>query len=331
MRNDSSKASIEFTTIPEAREGGPEATTQIAGRVTGARPNERIVLFAKSEQWWVQPAADKTFTPIQQNSTWNSSTHYGWEYAALLVEPGYRPPLRASTLPAGEGIRAAAVVKGRQGPPLVFKTLRFGGYEWKVRSSASNRGGGIVHYDAANAWTDDSGDLHFRIKMDSAGWSCAEVMMTRSLGYGTYRLVVRDTSVLEAAAVLAMFTWDDSASEQNYREFDVEITRWGDPANKNAQFVVQPYYIPANVSRFVTAPGRVTYIMQWEPEKISFQALQGNRQTNHSQVIAEHTFTSGIPTPGNETVHLNLYIYTSSIEPLKKPVEVVLEKFEYLP
>jgi hypothetical protein len=329
--NDGSNVRIEFTTIPEAREGGPEGTTGIAGRVTGAHPNEKIVLFAKSEQWWVQPAAENVFTPIQPDSTWSNSTHYGWEYAALLVEPGYRPPLKTLNLPVGSAIRATAVVKGLPGPAQVFKTLHFGGYDWKVRSSSSNRGGGTVHYDPANAWTDASGALHFRITMNSGQWGCAEVSMLRSLGYGTYRLVVRDTSVLEPAAVLAMFTWDDRAPEQSYREFDVEITRWGDPANKNTQFVVQPYYVPANVARFVTPTGPMTYSMQWEPEKLSFQALHGDGKTNHPQMIAEHTFTSGIPTPGNESVHLNLYIYTSSLEPLKKPTEVVLEKFEYLP
>ena len=40
---------------------------------------------------------------------------------------------------------------------------------------------------------------------------------------------------------------------------------------------------------------------------------------------------SGIPTPLIESARLNLYVYGNSHVPLKKDVEVVIEKFEYLP
>lgn len=61
---------------------------------------------------------------------------------------------------------------------------------------------------------------------------------------------MRDTSKLEPAVVLALFTWDYAGGDDNNREMDVEISRWGDPANKNAQYVVQPFHVPANVARF---------------------------------------------------------------------------------
>jgi len=48
-------------------------------------------------------------------------------------------------------------------------------------------------------------------------------------------------------------------------------------------------------------------------------------------VVAEHVFTSGIPSPGEEKVHLNLYIYGRSRTPQQNGVEVVIEKFQYLP
>jgi len=331
-RIETSEPTIEFRKIPEAREGGPEPITQIEGQVKGARQGEQIVLFAMSGQWWIQPSGDRPFTTIKSDSTWSSSTHYGMEYAALLVEPGYRPPLTTPTLPPKGGpIRAIAVVKGVPGPDPVFKTIHFSGYDWKVRSASSNRGGGTSLYDAANAWTDESGALHFRITMNSGRWNCSEVNLLRSLGYGTYRFVVRDASFLEPAVVLSMFTWDDGAPEQNHREFDFEIARWGDPNNKNAQFVVQPYYVPANVARFVAPSGPVTYSVRWQPDNLSFQAVQGNGKAKSPHFIAEHTFTSGIPTPGNESVHMDLYLFSSSPIPLKKQTEVVIEKFEYLP
>ena len=53
--------------------------------------------------------------------------------------------------------------------------------------------------------------------------------LTRRLGYGTYRFVVRDVGHLEPGAVLTLFTWEGAAADQNHREMDIEISRWGDP------------------------------------------------------------------------------------------------------
>lgn len=323
--------SIEFTTVPEARAGGSEAITTIEGRVIGAQPDEKIVVFKKTDRWWVQPFPDQPFTTIREDSTWRNSTHYGMEYAALLVGPGYRPPTTTDFLPArGGAVRAVAIVKGLPGPPSVVKTIHFSGYDWKARSASSNRGGTDQLYDPANAWSDESGAMHFRITMDSGRWRSAEVALTRSLGYGTYRFVVRESSFLEPAAVLSMFTWDDTSPEQNHREFGVEIARWGDPTDKNAQFLVQPFYVPTNVARFMAPPGRTTYSMRWRPENLSFRAVRGEEKTN-ARVIAEHTFTSGIPTTGNEHFHMNLYVFGASRIPLKRQTEAVIEKFEYIP
>jgi hypothetical protein len=47
--------------------------------------------------------------------------------------------------------------------------------------------------------------------------------------------------------------------------------------------------------------------------------------------MAEHVFTSGIPSPGGESVHINLYIFGKSRTPQQNGVEVLIEKFEYLP
>ena len=91
---------INVTRIPPADEGGPEKVDVIEGRVIGAAPGYQVVLFARSGAWYVQPFADQPFTQIQSNSKWRSTTHLGTEYAALLVEPGYRPAPVTDSLPA---------------------------------------------------------------------------------------------------------------------------------------------------------------------------------------------------------------------------------------
>jgi hypothetical protein len=323
---------INFVKVPAAEEGGAEVLEGIAGRVSGARPGQQIVLFARSGVWWVQPYAEKPFTQIQPDSTWRAATHLGTEYAALLVEQGYRPPTTTDELPeVGGGVLAVATTPGGAEPARApDKTIHFSGYDWVVRSAPSDRGGSTNAYDPANAWTDTDGALHLRIARSAGKWTCAEVRLTHSLGYGSYRFVVHDTSHLEPAVVLGLFTWDDREAGQNHRELDIEITRWGDPDSKNAQYVVQPFYVPANVYRFTSPAGPLTYSFRWEPERVLFRTGRG-AEPGPSGVIAEHAFTTGIPSPGGESVRLNLYIFGSAKSPLQNEAEVVIEKFEYLP
>jgi hypothetical protein len=182
-----------------------------------------------------------------------------------------------------------------------------------------------------NAWTDANGLLHLRIAKRAGQWTCAEVHLTRSLGYGSYLFVVRDTSHLEPSAVLTMFTWDDQLADQNHREMNIEITRWGDLVSKNAQYVVQPFYVPANVARFTAPAGTLTHSFRWEPGRVAFRTVRGAASDGGSRAVAEHVFTSGVPSPGGESVHLTLYVFSNTSNPLQNDVEVVIEKFEYLP
>ena len=187
------------------------------------------------------------------------------------------------------------------------------------------------HYDPANAWTDAGGALHLRIAGRPGNWTCAEVALTRSFGYGTYSFVVRDTSHLEPAAVLAMFTWDYAGGDENNREMDVEVSRWGDPASKNTQYVIQPFHVPANVARFTSPSGVLTHSFRWEPGRVSFRTVRGAADGAPPEVVSEHVFTSGVPAPGAETVRMAFYVFGKNGQPLQNGAEVVVEKFEFLP
>jgi len=46
---------IEISRIPPAGEGSEDILDPLEGRVAGAKPGERIVLFSRSGKWWVQP------------------------------------------------------------------------------------------------------------------------------------------------------------------------------------------------------------------------------------------------------------------------------------
>jgi hypothetical protein len=329
QRNSNLAPSLEFTKVPPANPGGPDKLDTIEGRATGVQPGQRIVLYARSEDlWWVQPFSDRPFTIIQDNSSWKSETHLGTAYAALLVDRAYNPPQTAEILPpVGPGVAARIVATG-QGPlppVLPSKTIQFSGYDWIVRSAASSRAGSHNSFDPANAWTDDKGALHLRISKTDGRWTSAEVRLTRSLGYGTYVFVLRDIAHLEPSAVLTLFTWNGLGGEQNRRELDVEISRWGNKENDNVHYVVQPYYIPANQFRFKASAGVLTQSFRWKPGEATFSTTIGTR------LINQHTFTSGIPQAGEDSVRMNLYIFGKGAIPMANETEVVVEKFEYFP
>jgi hypothetical protein len=322
---------IEFTRVPPATNDGSDKLDIIEGRVMGVRPGQQIVLYTKNGTWWVQPLVNEEFTGIRPDSTWTNTTHVGTEYAALLVEPGYRPSATMSVLPTpGGGVAAVAIANRGNAGFFVSKSIFFSGYEWRVRDAPSDRGGKNI-FDPSNAWTDSDGALHLRIAEMAGKWTCAEVTLTRSFGYGTYSFVVRDTSQLEPAAVFSMFTWDYAGTDQNHREMDMEVSRWGDPTSKNARFVVQPYYVPANAIRFPVPRGVLTYSFRWEPGRVSFRTVRGSEVDSKTHPVAGHVFTSGVPSPGIESVRMNLYVLHGAKDPLQKGAEVVIERFEYLP
>jgi hypothetical protein len=170
------------------------------------------------------------------------------------------------------------------------------------------------------------------MKKRDGRWTCAEVVMNQSLGYGTYITVVRDTSHLEPAAVLSLTTFDDWGGEEHFREMDVEMSRWGDPTAKaNAQFAVQPFYIPGDLTKFAAPAGTLTDVLRWEPGKATFKTVRGSSDSPGAPVIAEHVFTSRVPTPGKETFQFLFYVVASEHSPLEHENEVVIDKFAYLP
>src|SRR4030095_10410128 len=64
------RPAIEFTRVPPADKGGPDAMDVIEGRVKGVKPGQQIVVFAHGEVWWAEPRLGSLFTKIQADSKW---------------------------------------------------------------------------------------------------------------------------------------------------------------------------------------------------------------------------------------------------------------------
>ncbi len=320
--------SIEFSRVPPKGDGSADQLDKIEGRVRGAGPGQRLQAVCPKRRRWSQPFAVQPSTEIQRDSTWTSSTHPGLGLCHRVVDSRYRPPPTIDALPE-KGGPVLAVVTAKGGvPPSPPKTVQFSGYQWEVRDVSSSTGGSINSYDPANVWIDNKGFLHLVIAKQAGKWTCAEVKLSRSLGYGSYRFIVQDVSHLEPAAVFAVSTWDSSGPS---REMDIEVSRWGEPADKNAQYVIQPYVVPANTVRFNAPGGTLTYWIDWQPGRTEFKTVHGSSSMKRQDTVAEHVFTSGIPSVGNEAVHMILYVFDNRNAPMRQGTEVIIEKFEFLP
>jgi hypothetical protein len=326
------RATIEFSRIPEANPNGQESQDIIEGFVKGAQPGERVVLYAKSGQWLVQPLVTHPFTKLSAQGArtkWTNATHLGTDYAALLVEQGFVPSPAIADLPkvggpAGSAVVAVVSTKGAASPPS--KIIDFSGYKWRLRDAPSSRGNTFNKYSPDNIWVDNGGAMHMKIGREGDSLTCAEVAMTTSLGYGTYRVTVRDASNLHGTAVFSMFTWDYARPDQSNGEMGMEYNYWQEE-KENFQYGLPPFY-GQNIVRVIMPSATLVHSLRWEPGRADFRSLRGSVRSD--KAVAEHAFTSNVPTHGMETFRMSLYLRRNHVNFEEGP-EVVIEKFEYLP
>lgn len=222
--------------------------------------------------------------------------------------------------------------------PSETKVLSFSGYKWIVKSSETPVGPGPNYFldSSENVWVDEKGQLHLRITERNGRWYCAEVISEKSFGYGKYIFYLASrVDQLNENIVVGLFTWSDSP-EYNHREIDIEFSRWGQPTNDNAQFVVQPWDRPRNIRRFnVQLNGDYsTHSFDWRSESISFQSLHGHYSTppDNSYMIIESWDYTGedIPRTGGENARINLWLLDGNPPSDSREAEIVIKKFEFI-
>ncbi len=92
--------SVMITSTP-AETGDLMSKGSIGGTVEGVKDlqEHRIVVYALTDKWYVQPMPGEALTPIGADGSWHTWTHSGSSYAALLVGSSYKPPPIAEALP----------------------------------------------------------------------------------------------------------------------------------------------------------------------------------------------------------------------------------------
>jgi len=260
---------------------------------------------------------------------------------ALTVVPGCRGTLlgRSSAKPGDNAPKTQSEqhvpADKASSPRPGLTTLRFSGYDWIVKSSKDRVGPGPNYFsdDKHSVFVDDRGRLHLLITHRDGHWYCAEVISTNSFGYGTYRFELEgNIDKLDPQIVLGMFTWNDAAP-YNHREIDIEVSRWGQDNNQNAQFVVQPYTRVQNIVRFQIPAGLSSSIhsFTWTPNSVFCQSVTdiGTNAGDASQVVQRHTFTHDVPQAGGENARINLWLMAGRAPNDGRDAEIIIRKFEF--
>ncbi|GBG89366.1 hypothetical protein CBR_g49076 [Chara braunii] len=233
---------------------------------------------------------------------------------------------------ASQGAAAAASSSSTVGAAS-SSDLSFSGRLWHRRTSAGEEEPGPNRWDGSLATVDEQGKLHLTISRNAkGGWSCAEVLLPSSLGYGTYTVRVSSPiNGLHENVVLGLFTYADDAQRElsnPHREFDVEVAKWGVASDTtNTQYAVQPYQLPGQRLRFTVAGQDSTiHTMTWSPSSVSWTSTSASS----GAVLQTWSFESSpevgaVPSPGSEVFHINLWLFEASLPQHHADVEVVID------
>ena len=173
-------------------------------------------------------------------------------------------------------------------------------------------------------------------------WYSTEVVLEDTLGYGDYIFTTRGPpgpagfparcSVCSSGSIGPC--WDDAYLWWNPdNEFDIEFSRWGNPADDMAQFVAQPCDWSGNMSRFdmMFAEDEITsHAFRWLPDRVECSSWRGGlHDETPENIIHSWTYTGPhVPRPEQPRVHVNLWQFDG---PPAVHQEVVLEDFHFVP
>lgn len=99
-----SQPEIKITEVPPAAPGGPDEMFPISGEVKVPSGDYRVVVYVYAGgKWFVQPFDYAPLTEIKANGKFETETHGGSIYAALLVRATYKPKATLPSLPDAGG------------------------------------------------------------------------------------------------------------------------------------------------------------------------------------------------------------------------------------
>jgi hypothetical protein len=322
---------LTFMQVPAYGQSG-ELTGELSG-INAAGLNLYIFEFIP-DIGWVWPTCQPV--PIAGNGSFRISfgealERFATRYSAYLVPASISPECSSRVVAVPFSVIRNAIASVTIPRLVQQRTLSFSGMEWYVKSPPLRVYPGPQYFDEANAFVDPLGRLHLRVRRCGDSWCAAEIYTKERVGYGTYSFTVdQPLNDIDRNLTLGMFTWDAQASDRNYREWDVEFSRWGDPnATANAQYVVQPYEAPGNMLRFLmSSAASSTTEVTWAPNQILFRTVSGS-----GAPIAQWSSAGSTPIPntGSAHLHLNFYVGAGGAPAVATDREIIISRMNYLP
>jgi hypothetical protein len=207
---------IEITGLPQ-----PGAAGQIVGNVSGINHLTHEVapyLHIEGGGWWTKPSFGMPTVPINPDGSFSVDIGTGGSdelasmYAVSLVPTGTTPPQMASanTLDLGAS-SIASTYQQRYGTNLSFADRNWG---VKHSPTPAGPGGNLFSAGSDDVWVDQDG-LHLSIQNHGGQWYSTEVVLTESLGYGTYVFQTDSRrDILDVNATFGAFTWDSFGDDE---------------------------------------------------------------------------------------------------------------------
>jgi len=332
------KPDVEFSSVPAYG-----SFDDLRGQVSGVDPKRHgVAVYIFAGGWWSKPTFDSPSTKLALDGSFVTDITTGGvdetatRIAAFVIPQGAKIPLAKGEqqLPAVlKRISVADVVVRRHDKR---RRLDFAGLRWIVKSAGIKVGPGPNYFsgDSSNVWVDEQGHLHLRMTNEAGKWHCAEVYTEKSFGYGKYTFSMSTpVDQLDPSVVLGLFTWDD-APQQSHREIDFEFSRWGKADNTNSQFVVQPWSTLGNMKRFNIKPGtaKSTHLFDGFKSSVAFRSLDSTTPSSGEPAKALQSWEykgKNVPSPGNEKVRINLWLFEGRPPTDKKETEIIVSSFRF--
>jgi len=223
------------------------------------------------------------------------------------------------------------------------RIISFSGYDWLVKSSYNTISGTVApgnNYfsnSIENVWVDKNGWLHLKITKKNGKWYCAEVTLTKSLGYKKYIFQINSrVDQFHPNVVGGLFTYLDGID--NTEEIDIEMSRWGDNKKANIQYAVQPSDSIGNSNSFrLDLNGDAsTHQFDWKPGNIAFKSFHGHYSstpTDNKLVVNEWNYSGKyVPVDEKGKIHINLWLFQrEKINPDDRlETELIINSFQAL-
>jgi len=315
---------------------------KLKGKIIKTRfPNHRIAIYIYKNGWFNKPYWYPSTTDINPDGsfecdiTTDSGDEYATKIAIFVIAKDYKPPLLDGEKELPEKIFKASYYY------KIFQrgVLDFSGYKWIISSSKIPIGPGPNYFSShpSDIFIDEKGRLHLKIVKRNEKWFCSAVILSQNLGYGTYIFYLSSRfDLFDKNTVVGLFTWDNNAPEFNYREIDIEFSKWGNDNFSNSQFVMQPSIYPKNIFRFniFLDNDKTTHFFKWTAKSILFQSLYGHKikPENNKDIIAKWVYKGkDVPPTGGERAMINFWLVDGKPPSDEKEYEVIIEKFEFIP